>query len=484
MAKLKRVLSEIAKREKIKAEEAKAPKFILEELCFPKQLAFIKDPAKYKTAVCSRRAGKTEACAHDLVATALEFPGVNVLYITLSRVTAKRIIWKNLIQLNKKYNLKGKPNNQELSITLPNNSTIYLSGAKDESEIEKFRGMALKKVYIDESQSFRAYIKALIDDVITPALIDYDGSLCLIGTPGPVAAGYFYECSTNPNWSNHHWTMLDNPYLEQKSGKKVELILLEERKRRGITEKDATYQRENLGLWVNDLNSLVYKFSKQTNIFTELPAASYEYIFGVDIGWNDADAIAVLAYDENSHNVYLVEEIITRKQNISELVTQIKYLQEKYRPIKMVMDAGALGKKIQEEIRSRHGLPLEAAQKERKHEFISLLNDDLRTGKLKTFPNSRFEQDAELVQWDYTNPAKPKISDSYHTDIGDAVLYAWRECKHYLSQPKKQKITDPNLAMQIYWEKEDAKFMKKREDESWERGLSDSELDMLEFSDD
>ena len=104
----------------------------------------------------------------------------------------------------------------------------------------------------------------------------------------------------------------------------------------------------------------------------------------------------------------------------------------------MVMDAGALGKKIQEELRMRHGLNIEAAEKTRKVEFIELLNDDLRTEKFKAFKNSLFEEDCMLVQWDkdsrIRNPERPKISDSYHSDICDAVLYALREGRHYLSE--------------------------------------------------
>jgi hypothetical protein len=109
----------------------------------------------------------------------------------------------------------------------------------------------------------------------------------------------------------------------------------------------------------------------------------------------------------------------------------------------MVMDAGALGKKIMEELRMRHGLNIEAADKTRKVEFIELLNDDLRTEKFKTFKNSLFEEDCMLVQWDkdsrIRNPEKPKISDTYHSDICDAVLYAWRECRHYLSEKPSDK---------------------------------------------
>ena len=51
-----------------------------------------------------------------------------------------------------------------------------------------------------------------------------------------------------------------------------------------------------------------------------------------------------------------------------------------------------------------------------------------------------------LVQWDkdsrIRNPEKPKISDTYHSDICDAVLYAWRECRHYLSEKPKEKVKD------------------------------------------
>ena len=72
-----------------------------------------------------------------------------------------------------------------------------------------------------------------------------------------------------------------------------------------------------------------------------------------------------------------VDEHVKNKQNISQLVAVINEYKDLYNPIRMVMDAGALGKKIQEELRMRHGLNIEAADKTRKIEFIELLNDDL-----------------------------------------------------------------------------------------------------------
>jgi hypothetical protein len=432
------ILEELQKR----AAKPKEKIFKVEDYCFDKQLAFIRNPSKFKTAVCSRRAGKTEACAADLLDTALNFPHVTCLYITLSRTSAERIIWRTLLKLLADFEIPHKVNNKELYIKLPNGSDIYVSGAKDKQEVEKFRGMSLKLVYIDECQSFKSYIKELVEDVLSWATKDVAGTICLIGTPGPVPAGYFFEQSHNPMNTNFKWTINDNPWIERKSGMKVADILAHERARKGITESDPTYMREALGLWVKDENALVYRFDKRINIYDRLPDR-LNYIFGIDIGFDDADAIAVLGYNLTDSHVYLVQEVITRKQNVTKLIEQIQKLQAKYKPIKMVMDAGALGKKIQDEIRTRHSIPVETAAKERKLEFIELLNDDLRTGRFLAFKGSEFENDSDKIVWDFEGSQK-KVSDRTHTDIGDAILYAWRECKHFFPKDEPAQIPDKN----------------------------------------
>jgi phage terminase large subunit len=162
---------------KPKAQEPFRP-FRLEDFLFDKQLKFVQDPHEFKVAVCSRRSGKTIACAADLIDTAINNPEVVCLYITLSRNNAKKLIWPEIQKINRVHHLGGEEDNTELAMKFSNGSIIYLSGAKDESEIEKFRGLALKKVYVDECQSFREYIRNLIDDVISPALLDHSGTRC------------------------------------------------------------------------------------------------------------------------------------------------------------------------------------------------------------------------------------------------------------------------------------------------------------------
>jgi len=461
----------LAKRVKKKQEESSTPKFSLESYCFDKQLEFIKDTSRFKTAVCSRRAGKTVSCAADLVNTVLSHDEGDVLYTTLNRKTAKRIIWKELLRINKIFGLGADVNNQELTMTFPHgdNPTIHITGAKDSVEIEKFRGMALRKIYIDECQSFRSYIEEFVEDVLEPSLTDYDGSLILIGTPGPIPSGFFYKACHNPEWANFKWTIKDNPHIERKSGKPVDKILAELRARRGISAKDPSYMREYLGLWVQDFDSLVYHFDTKKNLYDVLPPKeSLEFVFGIDIGFHDADAIAVLAYSIETGKVYLVEEHIRRRAGVSDLVTAIKRLQEEYQPVKIVMDTGGLGKKIEQEIRQRHEIPVYAAEKTRKFEFIELLNDDLRTGRFLAKSNSVFEQDSYILQWNRDDPYKLKIDSRYHTDIGDAILYGWRECKHFIEHIKEKKHhnkTDEYMRAQEEREAEKVQFRKDNPDD-------------------
>jgi hypothetical protein len=74
-----------------------------------------------------------------------------------------------------------------------------------------------------------------------------------------------------------------------------------------------------------------------------------------------------------------------------------------------------------------------------------------------------------LVQWDkdskIRNPERPKISDTYHSDICDAVLYAWRECRHYLSEkPKPKTIVNTDAYMKELEAKEAAECEERKKD--------------------
>jgi hypothetical protein len=177
-----------------------------------------------------------------------------------------------------------------------------------------------------------------------------------------------------------------------------------------------------------------------------LPNHHTRFVMGIDLGFDDADAICVLGWSDESPELDLVFEMVMAKQTITPLMKQVQEIYERFKPQAVICDMGGLGKKIAEELQERTGIPIEAADKQRKLEHIELMNDALRTSKFFAPAESRFAEDCMLVEWDKTNPEKPKISDRFHSDICDAVLYAWRHCQQWLYVPPKSaapKINTP-----------------------------------------
>ncbi|NBS69760.1 hypothetical protein EBT31_12745 [bacterium] len=411
---------------------------------FPLQLSFVDDKAKFKTAYCSRRSGKSVAAAAMLMLTALKHPGTNSLYITLNRLSAKRIIWKELLRFNDEFKLGAEPNASELTLTFKNKSTIYLSGAKDASEIDKFRGMHLKLTVVDEAQAFRSYLIDLIDEVLVPASYDYNGQIVMIGTPNAACAGAFYDSCFDRGrmrgWSVHKWNMNQNPFIKAKSGMDPEAIIQEELKRKGLTEDDPAHLRENRGQWVRSNDSLVYKIDRTRNVCSTVPD-NLIYVLGVDLGFEDADAISVVGYHPHDPNAYVVDCWSQNKLTISDLAARVQSYVDKYDPVKCVIDAGGLGKKISEELQQRFSLPFESAEKTRKHEYIELMNDSLRTGKLQILEGLPLIEEMELLQWQYNSEGDKRIEDPrFPNHLCDSTLYAWRESKAYAFVPKEPQI--------------------------------------------
>lgn len=426
----KKILKELVDRHK--------GKFNLSDVCFDKQVRFIEDPSKLKVAVCGRRAGKTYACAAYLLQIVLRIPNCKVVYLAITKDYARSLIWSTLSDINNQYSLGGKFLDSSSVATFPNGSEILVSGADTAAEVRKFRGHGLALVIVDEVQNFRTMvIEDLVENVLSKALYDYDGTLVLVGTPPPVPVGYFFDCDKGKmagSFTHFKWNMFDNPHIKRKSGRTAEYLLQQDLKRKGVSINDPSIRREVFAEWATDTNALVFHYDYNINNYNTINNLT-EYVIGVDIGFNDSDAIAVLGWSAAEPTIYLVEEYIKAGQTVTDLAVIVNSLIEKYKPLKVVMDTGGLGKKIAEEIRKRYSLPIEAAEKVRKFEFIELLNDALRTGKFKAQSTSQFAQDTLLVEWDRSKTQKLVIKDTFHSDIADAVLYAYREALHWLYSP-------------------------------------------------
>lgn len=406
---------------------------------FTEQDLFVEDPAQFLAAICTRRAGKTNGLARRFVRTMREYPGSLSRYIALTRDSAKDIMWPVLEEMNERYRWGAHFTESNLTMTLPNGSRLKLFGADMKNFIRRLKGAKSPAVAIDEAQDFGDHITTLVDDVLTPTIADYPHSwLALTGTPGPVPRGLFYEITENQSsdYSLHKWSLYQNPYLPN-AREFVERL----KARKKWDDRNPTYLREYQGVWVLDLESLLIRYQEHINHYEALPSLPWIYILGVDIGHKDADALALLAWSEASPSVYLVEEVITRGQDITELSRQIESMMKRYEISKIVMDEGALGKKIAEEIRRRKHIPVQPADKARKIENVAFLNEALRLGNFKAKKDSRFATDSYQLQIDRdrTTPDRLVVKKGFHSDIIDAVLYGFKESPAFTFQKPEPK---------------------------------------------
>lgn len=407
---------------------------------FAKQDAFVTDLSRLVSALCTRRAGKSNGLALRFFRTLQRHPGALCPYIALTRDSAKNIMWPVLQEMDERFKIGAKFTDSNLTATLPNGGMIKLFGADMKNFIKRLRGIKTPGVGVDEAQDFGAHLESLIDDVLTPAIGDYvDGWISLTGTPGPIPHGYFYDVTHRGmfGFSHHSWSLHDNPYFPNSRA-----FVAEVKAKKAWTNDSPSYIREYGGdegipRWVLDLDALVFKYDPIKNHYARFPdiRGDWDFVIGVDLGFDDADAIAVVGWHPRHKQAYLVHEEIARGEGVTELASRIERLHGKYRPLKIVVDTGGLGKKIAEELQRRFGLPVQAAEKDRKFEFIELLNDAMRQARFFAKNDSEFAQDCTRVKWD-TESVKPKISDTYHSDITDAVLYAYRESLHWLSEPE------------------------------------------------
>lgn len=407
----------------------------------PHQRRFLKDPAKRKAALCSRRAGKTHVVGAGFIADGLKYAD-DLLYIGLTRLSAKQILWDELIRWNRWMELGIEFNHSELTAYFPKGGRLFIGGADTPRDIERHRGKKLRKAAVDEAGSFGSHIKTLIEEVVSPALMDLDGDLWLTGSPSAPCQGIFHDVTTGAlkGWSTHEWTWKDNPYVPQG-------WFAEEMERRGLTVDDPAVQREYFGKWKRSAGRLMYRYTDE-NLFDDLPMKAddkaWHYTLGVDLGYWDDCAFSLCSYRRHDQTFYERDSFKRPRMAIDEMATTIRKICDDFETYTVVMDTGGLGKTIAEELKNKYHLPIEPAVKTEKMAHVAMLNGDLHRGAVKIRRSSPL-----LAEWDkliLTDDGREDPTQPNH--LSDAFLYSYRDALQWLERPKqKPKTVSPDEAM-------------------------------------
>lgn len=431
--------------------------------CLPPQLDFITDEANAKSLRCPRRSGKTDCLVSYAADTSLARPRRNVAYISITGTNARRNFWRPFghlltdLALN---DLVSSCNSQHLQYDFLNGSAMFVMGADNLRQVEKVRGGSFDLLMIDECGAFPPRVLAyLVETVADAALADRDGTLVLAGTPALVPRGLFFDAtaygyktkeevkqsriicrpySERKKWrgrysySFHHWTAKENTAVKP-GGKSLWSRFLAIKEKNGWDDESPTWRREYLGEWVNDDSLQVYKFQSGRNNYETLPelpyGARWEYVLGCDLGYMpDPSAFVVLAFSDAIDYIYLVEAHKEAGLIVDDVADRLKGYIDTYNPVAVVGDLGALGKMIGETIRRQHEIPIQAAKKSEKREFIEVFNSAIIRGHFKVPVGSEWEDEASVHSW--KDDLRLKESDRTPNHVLDAALYLYRYLVH------------------------------------------------------
>lgn len=412
---------------------------------FPQQKNFVDDPSKLKALWCTRRASKSFTAGLYMIKECLENPGSNCLFIGLTRLSAKGIIWKDILKvINQKHKLNCDFNSTELHMTFPNGSIIHLTGIDaDEDEMDKLLGKKYRLVCLDESSFYTVNMHRLVYGILKPAVADPNakgerGTICMMGTSSNFTKGLFYDITTGvePGWSLHTWSAHDNPYVRTQWQEELDEI----DQLRPLFKETPLFKQWYLNQWVIDTEKLVYKFNQDKNLFDKRPDRlkpnSWSYVLGVDLGYEDDSAFVLCAFHENDPTLYVVSTFNKKHMDITDVANKIKEYMSQYDIGKVIVDGS--DKQSVEEMRRRHGVPLEASEKQGKSDFIELLNAELIQAKIKINDNCiNLINELMGLVWKTTGdiidlPRKEHPSLPNH--LCDAFLYAWRYCYSYMAE--------------------------------------------------
>jgi hypothetical protein len=435
------------------------------DILFEKQKLFHRDSHRFKTALNTRRSGKSFLAAVRLLEAAKTGLSQNP-YLALTRESARRILWPTLTDLIEKFKIPCTPSESSLTVSFPNKAEIFLVGADQKNFAARLRGIKARRAVIDEGQDFKDHLGDLIDSILIPTLVDFNGDLDIYGTPGIRPTGFFYEITTQERgFKQFTWSVLDNPFVPNAREFMEEIL-----KRRNWTEENPTYRREWLGEWVLDLDALLFKFNRQKNTVSERPSGiAWTNVLGIDLGFNDATAFVVMSYSEASKQTFVIHSEAHAEMIPSEIAEKTKTLIDRFKIASIVADTGGLGKSIAEELKRRHGLPIKPAVKVDKATRISFINGDFIDRNLFVLShcNALIDQ-LETV----AKNEKGLEDDRTPVDLCDAMLYAYNESKHWSFEPKDPKLdrySEDFVLDQL--EKEAQRMIALRREQEQEEGL-------------
>jgi hypothetical protein len=389
---------------------------------------------------CSRRAGKTYLLA-CLIVLKLLTAGFHqaVFFVAPTMDIGKDLIWDDVQRIHDLYGLGWKLSEREGEIHTPSGASFHIIGLNDKKQTGKTRGYDMVMCLCDETQEIEHLLRPFIVATM-PALAARKGVFVASGTPGIARRGYWYGLchgqtpQERQGFVHRHWDLRDNPKLPRNA----EEIHAEELARNGWTREHPTFQREWLGLWVDDHNFLVVEYASKRDDLSALPdeySLAWKHVIGIDYGYNDAVAWLVITMHPYTGYRYFVHAEKLTHATYDDAAERTKTLVQQYATTNVVCDPAGGGKPFYETFNRKYGTEtgctIRSAHKVAGSivESVRFLNTELRCTRLKLVQPActALSDEISVIRWKDEWHNEILESTEYPQDAFDAGRYALME---------------------------------------------------------
>jgi hypothetical protein len=264
-----------------------------------------------------RKTGKTEYLRHRMLEWSKEPPLVSGqvnAYVAPTRIDAKNILWRRLIQSLDKSQVEGKPKVIEMSVDLKNEIRLQLFGS---DRPEGIRGLSFGPSILDEADFMRS---GFFEEVFEPNLSVTCAPTIICSTP---KNGWFTkkwkEANDGTLGRGHvafHFTIYDNPHISRGYIEKL----------RQNTPKEI-WEQEYLAN-ENAYTGLRYReFGKQNMVAHREPPEHGSFARSIDWGMNHPTHCIWAELWMNNvtgrWNIYVYREFSVKGQSVEELAGPI-----------------------------------------------------------------------------------------------------------------------------------------------------------------
>lgn len=328
----------------------------------------------------------------------------------------------------------------------PSGARIGFGYLAHKNHLSNYRGPEYQFIGIDEATQFPGdFITFLFSRLRRSTDFPPDFPLRVRLATNPGGIGHDFICARYGIQQGQSFPANSRPLVTRRSDGTVRRVFVPahaednpgldwEQYYRSLEELSEVQRRQfQNGEWVQDNAGLVYDTATDACYVDVLPAGHrWEYVLCFDIGATDNVALAIAACARDLPEVYILSVTEpTDLNNPSDLGRHLGQLNKLYHFSRICGDHGGLGKGYLLEFQRYFALPTENVQKTDKRGYIKLFNGAVATGMVRFVRGGcgPWTDQAGKLLW--KNELRLEELKGMRNHSCDAVLYAWREARHY-----------------------------------------------------